>query len=85
MFSRVVCVIRSEIILGASILDFSVCYSSHASKCTVTISYNSILLQLVACFDFNQSVNHARQYPGDGGIVEKFGSEELAKNIVYKS
>ena len=46
---------------------------------------NSIILQLVACFDFNQSVNHARQYPGDGGIVEKSGSEELAKNIVYKS
>ena len=37
MFSRVVCVIRSEIILGASILDFSVCYSSHASKCTIMI------------------------------------------------
>ena len=37
MFSQVVCVIRSEIILGASILDFSVCYSSHASKCTIMI------------------------------------------------
>ena len=46
---------------------------------------NSIILQLVACFDFNQSVNHARQYPGDGGIVEKFGSEELAKNTVLST
>ena len=85
MFSRVVCVIRSEIILGASILDFSVCYSSHASKCTIMIYvivlYCSWLRVLTLT---NLSTMHVN-IQGMEGLWKNSGQKSWQKNTVLST